>query len=67
MSIKAHYLLSMGEKDEQVPALLSESLYQASQSKNKQLLIVEWTNPNTMFNSIETLNTYLRFITSISD
>ena len=54
-----------GENDQQAPVQLSEFLYQASQSDNKQLVIVEEANHNNMFDSQETLNAYLKFLASL--
>lgn len=63
---KGPLLIIGGEKDQQTPALLSEHLYQKSQSANKQLLIVDDANHNNMFKSVDALTLYINFLNSIS-
>jgi uncharacterized protein len=54
-----------GEKDDQVPAELSEKLFLASQSKIKTLIIVPEANHGEMLNSAKTMQAYREFIARI--
>ena len=58
-------LIIAGEKDQQVPAELSQQLYNASQSKNKKLIIVEGANHGDMFKDPATTATYIEFLATL--
>ncbi|WP_394130879.1 alpha/beta hydrolase [Shewanella maritima] len=59
-------LLIIGaQQDDQVPASLSETLYRASQSPIKQLIMVPNANHQTMFDDPNTLIQYRAFIAQI--
>ncbi|MCP4985369.1 MAG: alpha/beta hydrolase [Colwellia sp.] len=58
-------LVIAAENDQQVPVVLSEKLYQASQSKNKTLLVVRNANHGSMFDTPSTISSYLQFLASI--
>ena len=54
------------ENDEQVPVELSELLFNASNSSNKELLIVEDANHGNMLDNNKELLIYKKFLTSIN-
>ena len=59
-------LLIIGaENDQQVPVELSTSLYNASKSANKKLMIVKGADHSSMLNKPEEIAIYKQFINSI--
>jgi pimeloyl-ACP methyl ester carboxylesterase len=58
-------LVIAAEDDEQVPAELSKQLYEASQSENKYLIMVENSGHGEMFDHPGTLEGYLKFLDSL--
>ena len=57
-------LIIGGEKDEQAPASLSQALFDASQSSNKQLVIVRHADHNSMLNNQSEIDIYRTFLSS---
>jgi uncharacterized protein len=58
-------LIIGGEKDEQVPVELSTSLFQASKSTNKKLMIVERADHGSMLDQPNEKKAYKSFLNSI--
>lgn len=58
-------LIIAGEEDQQVPVALSQKLFDASKSTNKNLIIVKGANHSNMFKDPTTINTYIQFLNSI--
>ncbi|GAA6171661.1 alpha/beta fold hydrolase [Colwellia sp. KU-HH00111] len=58
-------LIIAGEDDQQVPVSLSQKLFNASQSANKKLIIVEGADHGNMFKAPATTDIYIEFLTSI--
>lgn len=58
-------LIIAGEEDQQVPVALSKQLFNASQSKNKKLIVVEGADHGNMFKNMATTKTYLQFLASL--
>jgi len=58
-------LIIAGEKDQQAPAELGLSLFTASQSKNKQLIMVKGADHSTMLDDVKQINLYKQFLQRI--
>ena len=58
-------LIIGGGKDKQTPAVLSQKLFNASTSQNKQLVIAEEANHGQMFDNKKVQTAYNRFISAL--
>ena len=54
-----------GENDDQAPVVLSRRLFDASQSKIKQLMVVENANHSNMLQNTQEINQYKKFLASL--
>lgn len=63
---KGPLLVIGGEEDEQVPVELSKSLYSASQSAHKKLMLVEKANHQNMLDGDDQISVYKQFLTTIN-
>lgn len=64
-SYKNPLLIIAGEKDLQAPAVLSRRLFAASQSKLKQLMVVDDAGHGNMLNKSQEISQYRKFLASL--